>query len=188
MLATEREPVGKARIAVRGLKALGELAGLRREPVEPVAERVPPEPEEADSETVPEPSDALLELPEQAAYPMMGSPHRRVAVELDPAARAWLDRVAQRGSLGSGQTPRLVLVETWLTSDTGPSTTEQRLNVHIGAQRVGQLGPDVAEQFRPAMEAAAERDEDPWVHAHLTASSGAMPYLLEIPLPKRGGR
>jgi hypothetical protein len=188
LLATERESFGKARIAVRGLKALGELAGLRREPVEPVAEGFPPEPEEADTQTVPEPSDARLELPERAAYPIAGSPHRRVAVELDPAARALLDRVAQRGSLGTGQTPRMVLTEAWLTWDTGPSTTEQRLNVHIGAERVGQLGPDVAEQFRPAMEAAAERDEDQWVHAHLAASSGTMPYLLEISLPKHGGR
>ena len=182
LLSTERESFGKARIALRGLKALGKLAGLQSESAGPVAERAPQE-SEADTETRPEPDDPQFDLPEHATYPIVGSSRRRAAVGLDPSARAWLDRVAQRGSLGSGPIPGLVLVKTWLTWDTEPSTTQPRLNVHVGTERVGQLSSDIAEQFRPAMEVVAERDEDPWTHAYLSASSGAMPYLLEIALP-----
>ncbi len=177
LLATERKPFGKARIAMRGLKVLGEFAGLRREPVEPMAKRAS---RAADTEAVPASDDIRLELPERAAYPIVRDLNRRVVVELDPAARAWLDRVAQRVSQ---QGLRVVVVEVWLTWGIESSGTESHLNVYIGAERVGQLGPDVAEQLRLAMEAAAERDEDPWTHAFLSASSGTIPYVMEIPLP-----
>jgi hypothetical protein len=78
------------------------------------------------------------------------------------------------------------MVEIWLTWDAELPPMEAGLNVHIGAERVGELGVDAAGHFRPAMEAAAERDEDPWTHAHLSMTSGEMPYVLEIALPERG--
>ncbi len=180
LLATEREPFGRARIVLRSLGALGELAGLRRKTVEPVEEGAPQQPD-LTADAAPERDDPPFDLPERAAYPIWGSSHHWVAVELDPAARAWLDRVARHAPQGGGQRPRLVRV--WLTRGDESRTIEPCLNVHIGAQRVGWLGPEAGARLRPAMEAAAERDENPWTYAHLTASSGAMPYLLEIALP-----
>jgi hypothetical protein len=57
------------------------------------------------------------------------------------------------------------------------------LAVHIGAERVGVLRTNVEEQFHPVLEAAAERDEDPWTRGRLSASTGPLPFLLEVELP-----
>jgi hypothetical protein len=35
------------------------------------------------------------------------------------------------------------------------------------------------------MEAAAERDEDPWMIASLNTPTGGMPYVLEITVPEQ---
>ena len=75
------------------------------------------------------------------------------------------------------------MVEIWLTWDTELPQALARLNVHIGDERVGWLGADAANCFRPAMEAAAERDEDPWTYAYLTATFGAAPHMLTVGLP-----
>jgi hypothetical protein len=185
VLATERERFGKARIALRGLKAVPELLASWRKPAGRVSYRSPPQASEAEAKTEPEPEHAWLELPDRAAYPISGTSRRRVTVRLDPAMRAWLDSIKQRDSPGAELTTHLV--DVWFTWDTESSTMQPGLNVHIGAERVGNLDPDVAEHFRPAMEAAAERDEDPWTHAHLAAVSGGMPYALEIALPELDG-
>jgi hypothetical protein len=55
------------------------------------------------------------------------------------------------------------------------------MDVHIGAQRVGSVS--IAEQLTPAIEAAADRDEDLWMIASLRPSGGRAPYALEITVP-----
>jgi hypothetical protein len=77
-------------------------------------------------------------------------------------------------------------VEVWLASDSEPPSSASRLSVHIGSQRVGQLDADATERFRPAIEAAAERDEDARTDAHLTRIPGGTPYILDLPLPASG--
>jgi hypothetical protein len=181
-LATVREPFGRTRVALRAAQALRELVSWRK-PIEVVPECLPEEPE-ADTEAEAEP-ESWLKLPDRAAYPVSSFSHRRVTVGLDPSARAFLDRILRYGSTAFGHTGRVV--EVWLTWDPESPAKEACLNVHIGAERVGRLGPDAAEFFRPALEAAAEREEDPWTRAHLTTTSGEMPYTLEIALPELGG-
>jgi len=125
---------------------------------------------------------AWLKPPERAAYPIRRVGRSRAAVELDPTAQSWLDRVMQNSSRGSRRT---IGVEVWLSWDQELPAFDSHLCVYIGAEPVGVLSPDAAERFRPAMEAAAERDEDPWTTANLTTSTGAMPYVLEITVPER---
>ena len=86
----------------------------------------------------------------------------------------------QNSAQGSGRTTD---VEVWLTWDAELPTPGSSLRVYIGAEPVGVLPADTAERFCPAMEAAAERDEDPWTTANLTISEGEMPYVLEITVP-----
>jgi hypothetical protein len=59
--------------------------------------------------------------------------------------------------------------------------------INIGAHPIGRLLPGDADRYRPAMRAAADRDEDAWTRARLTEISGAMPHGLEIALPRGGG-
>jgi hypothetical protein len=177
LLATEREPFGRARIGLRAVKALREAGDSRRERAG--AEHVTHEPV-PDTEDMFELNDDRFRLPKRAAYPIVGSSHR-VVVKLDPSARGLLDLVAQRDYK---QGLHVVIAEVWLAWGTDPSRAE--LDVHVGAERVGRLGPEVAEQLRPAMEAASERDEDPWTHAFLSTSPGAIPYVMEIRVPERG--
>ena len=123
-----------------------------------------------------------FDLPERAAYPIDGSLQRRATVALDPDALPWLERFARGSSLGHGQ--HLAVVNVWLSGESRPSTTEARVKVHIGNRPVGRLLPSDADPFRGAMHAAADRDEDAWTRASLTECSGAMPYQLEVMLPR----
>jgi hypothetical protein len=56
--------------------------------------------------------------------------------------------------------------------------------VYIGSKRVGELDAEATERIGPAIEAAAERDEDPWADAHLSRIPGTTPYVLDVPLPE----
>jgi hypothetical protein len=169
MILADREPFGKARFAVRTLKALKDSQGSRASPLKQTTARSN------------EPDDApdWLQPPERAAYPVWSAGPQRTLVELDPAAREWLERIkaSDPGRLAGSRN-----LEVWLTRDRDPANAS-RLAVHIGAERVGLLRADVEEQFRPVMEAAAERDEDPWIRGRLSASTGPLPYLLEVELP-----
>lgn len=170
MILAEREPFGKARFALRTLKALKDSQSSRGSPTKQVIER----PNEPDDEP------DWLEPPERAAYPVSSISPQWTPVELDPAAREWLERIkdSDPSHLAGSRN-----VEVWLTRDSGNPANPSCLAVHIGAERVGVLRADVEEQFRPVMEAAAERDEDPWTRGRLSATSGSLPFLLEVELP-----
>jgi hypothetical protein len=176
LLATERETFGRARIALKGLKALGELITQQSPLTESQFHEHAAPPDE------PPKIATEFDLPQRAAYPIDGSLQRRATVALEPDARPWLERFASRSSLGHGQ--HLAVVDVWLSGEFGRPTTEARVTVHIGAHPVGHLLPGDADLFRGAMDAAADRNEDAWTRARLTASSGAMPYQLEVMLPR----
>jgi len=170
VILAEREPFGKARFALQTLKALKDAQASRVGILEQLS--APPN----------EPHDApdWLKPPDRAAYPVRSVGPQRTPVELDPAAREWLERIkaSDPGHLAGSRE-----LEVWLTWDSEPPASDLRLAVHIGAERVGMLRADIEEQFRPAMEAAAERDEDPWMRGRLSASTGPLPFLLEVALP-----
>jgi hypothetical protein len=173
MILADREPFGKVRFALRTLKALKDSPAFpasRGGILEQVSER----PDEPDDDP------DWLKPPDRAAYPVRGISPQRTRVELDSAARGWLERIKETdpGHLAGSRD-----VEVWLTRGSEDPVGDSRLAIHIGAERVGVLRADVEEQFRPVMEAAAERDEDPWTRGRLSATSGALPFLLEVELP-----
>jgi hypothetical protein len=170
MILADREPFGKARFALRTLKALKDSQASRGSPLKGTIER----PNEPDDEP------DWLEPPDRAAYPVRSVSPEWTSVELDPVARAWLERIkdSDPGHLAGSRN-----LEVWLTGGSGNSIDASRLAVHIGTDRVGVLRADAEEQFRPVMEAAAERDEDPWTRGRLSASTGPLPFLLEVALP-----
>ncbi len=170
MILAEREPFGKARFALRTLKALKDSQASRGSPLKGAIER----PHEPDDEP------DWLKPPDRAAYPVRSISPKRTPVELDPAAREWLERIKDSDPSHLAGSRNL---EVWLTRDSGNPADASRLTVHIGTERVGVLRTDVEEQFRPVMEAAAERDEDPWMRGRLSASTGPLPFLLEVELP-----
>jgi hypothetical protein len=135
----------------------------------------PSEPAEDD------PDPAWMKTPERAAYPVQLSGRERVAVQLDPAAITWLDSAM---SASGPVMARMRPVEVWFGSDHEQASSVSRLSVHIGSERVGELDAKTTERFRPVLEAAAERDEDPWTDAHLTRIPGPTPYLLDVLLPE----
>jgi hypothetical protein len=170
MILADREPFGKVRFALRTLKALKDSQAPPGRPLKQATERSN------------EPDDApdWLQPPDRAAYPVWSAGPQRTLVELDPAARDWLERIkdSDPGHLAGSRN-----LEVWLTRDSEDTANVSRLTVHIGAELVGMLRADVEEQFRPVMEAAAERDEDPWTRGRLSATSGPLPFLLEVELP-----
>jgi len=172
-LVTEREPFGKARLLLRGLAALREtgrqghtiLRTLEGESTARPGKRRDP---------------AWMKSPERASYPLHLFGGERVAVELDPDAGAWLGE-----AIGADQAEvvRTRRVEVWLTSDSASTSAMPSVSVHIGSRCVGRLTGREAASFRPAIEAAAERDEDARGDAHLTRLPGGVPYVLDLPLP-----
>jgi hypothetical protein len=172
-IATEHQPLGKARIALRGIRALRDLGQSRR----PHVSETPGEPTER-SDDQPEP--AWLMTPERAVYPIWSASTDRVAVELDPTAEPWLKEAMRTTGPGAVQSCN---IEVWLAPDDGePPSRTSRLGVHIGSRRVGYLDAETTDVFRPAIEAAAERDEDAQTDAHLTRIPGGIPYVLDLPL------
>jgi hypothetical protein len=178
-IATENEPLGKARIALRGIRALRDLGQSGRPHVsETPAGETPAEEPTEQSDDQPEP--AWLMTPERAAYPIWPASTDRVAVELDPTAEPWLKEAMRTTGRGAVQSCN---IEVWLAPDDGePPSRTSRLGVHIGFRRVGHLDAETTDVFRPAIEAAAERDEDAQTDAHLTRIPGGIPYVLDLPL------
>lgn len=174
MMLAEREPLGKTRFVLRALKQLKDSQAFGGGGILEHASGTSDEPWE------PREEPDWLKPPDRAAYPVWSPGPKWAAVELDPAARKWLERVKESdsGRLAGGRE-----LEVWLTWDGGNPATGSRLAVHIGAERVGLLRADVQEKFHHVMEAAAERDENPWTRGRLSAISGPMPYLLEVELP-----
>lgn len=169
-IATEHEPLGKARIALRGIRGLRDLGQSGRPQVN----------ETPANEPTDQPEPAWLRTPERAAYPIWSASTNRVAVELDPTAEPWLREAMRTSGPGAVQSCN---TEVWLAPDDGePPSRTSRLGVHIGSRRVGHLDAETTDVFRPAIEAAAERDEDAQVDAHLTRIPGGIPYVLDLPL------
>jgi hypothetical protein len=124
-----------------------------------------------------------LKPPDRAAYPVLGFTDTWTAVELDPAAEEWLERV-WRGQPGVGSTREVTV---WLNRDRSPPDSGLALNVHVGPERVGRIPGDAVGGFRAVLEAAAERDEDPWTRARLTTTSTDPRFLLEVQVPVGDG-
>jgi hypothetical protein len=171
MILADREPFGKMRFALRTLKALKDSSASPGRTLEQVSERPHRPGDDPD----------WLKSPDRAAYPVRSASPRRTPVELDPAAREWLERIKDSDPSNLARSREL---EVWLTRDGGNPADARRTSVHVGAERVGVLRADVEQQFRPVLEAAAERDEDPWTRGRLSTTSGPLPFLLEVELPE----
>jgi hypothetical protein len=171
ILATESEPFGRARLAWRGLKALGGLID-RESPLRRIsADGPPPEPEEA-------PDPAWARTPDRAAYPIWSVTRDRVLVQLDADAVRRLDELMlDRPGRFANRT-----VEVWLSRDETSQSSESALVVHIGSKRIGRIDGEGARTFRAPIEAAAERDEEARTDARLTRMDGTAAYVLDLPL------
>jgi hypothetical protein len=64
-------------------------------------------------------------------------------------------------------------VEVWFTLSRELQTQDSKLDVHIGTQCVGKLNESITKHLMPAMDAATDRDEDPWMIANNCLSSDA---------------
>lgn len=173
-LATQQESFGKTRLALRGLRALWDL-GHSPSPARRAIFDQPSDPPEH------EPDPAWMRTPERAAYPIRPSGRDRATVQLDPTAAAVLESAMLTTGTGTVQTRN---VEVWFGSDDEPSEGVSRVSVNLGSKRVGELDAATSKRYNPALQAAGERDEDPWSNAHLTRIPGTTPYVLEVPLPE----
>jgi hypothetical protein len=162
-LVTQHEPFGKARLAMRGFKALTDLISSGSDLRAALSE---------DDEPDDEPDPAWAKTPDRAGYPMWSVTRERVAVELDPNAESLLAELM----LGSGGQFGNRNVEVWLSRE------DAGLIVHIGSKQIGRLDAHAAEAFRGAVEAAADRDEDVRTDARLTRMTGSPAYVLDLPL------
>lgn len=162
MLLSQQRRFGRMRSAVKGSRM---LASAGKDTIELVRHSN-------------ESSAAWLQPPERASYPMLADPQRRTAVELEPSATQWIERILAEARWRVGP---CVLIRIWLASDERTGA----LAVFIGDRRVGHLRPEVASEFEQVMHDAAAFDEDPFVATTLTELSGITPALLELPLPRR---
>ncbi len=169
LLAAERQSFGKARVAFHVMSALRTSMRDSRE----AQSRATPF---LDINTLSRGELDWCRPPERAAYPIFSVRGRSVAVALDQEAFGFLERVKGSGDIRQ--------VEVWLVPHE-PSEPGSGLDVHIGAQRVGKLDAATSASLAPAIEAAADRDEDPWTIASLTSAKGEMQYVLEITVPDR---
>lgn len=166
-IEAEHEPLGRTRLIFEGLRSLVDLgSGLTK-----ILQQ--------DAAREPERQPDWLWPPPHAAYPVGRGSDPRVAVQLDATARDCIRRaMAQARRMGSSRR-----VDVWLQSDVAQQGDTADLVAHIGAQRVGVLDAETAIAYRPAMAAAAERDELPWAEGHLTQIPGTDRCLLDIPRP-----
>lgn len=126
--------------------------------------------------------EALWELPEQAAFPIRPSAGRRVAVQLNAAARQFFDRTAATlAHVWDG-----VNLNAWFTHDEEHSAEPAgMLAVHVGQQLVGWLDCAFTSCFEATLEAAAQRAESPYVGARLTRiPDQELAYILDLALPE----
>lgn len=162
-LATEQEPFGHARLALRGFKALTDLISTGSGLLAAFSK---------DDEPRDDPDPAWAKTPDRAGYPMWPVTRERVAVELDTDAEQLLAELmlGSRGQFGNRN------VEVWLSRE------DPGLIVHIGSKRIGRFDARVVEAFDSAIDAAADRDENVRTDAHLTRMTGTPIYVLDLPL------
>ena len=111
-----------------------------------------------------------LRPPDRATY-RVPTGRRHVAVRLDAAGGAWLERIRAQAARRIGP---WVLVDVWLTREqAGPVV------VHIGQQPIGTVDDDG--RYENAFAAAALFDEDPVLTARLVPDPDP---ILELPLPR----
>jgi hypothetical protein len=176
MILAERQLFGRTRFILRTFKQVKDSHAFRGGGILDHASGTSDEPWESRDEP------DWLKLPDQAAYPAWSPGPKWERVEVDDAARGWLDRIKESDPKRLSGTRELHVWLAWNTDR--PHASDSRLAVHIGAERVGILRADAAGQFHRVMEAAAERDQNPWMRGRLSAISASMPYLLEIELPR----
>ncbi len=75
----------------------------------------------------------------------------------------------------------LARLSAWLRREDGPA---RELAVHLGEQRVGTVSGGTVSDYRLVMDAAAVRDEVPYLDAVLVTRPGPDGFLLEIAGPR----
>jgi hypothetical protein len=160
-LELERQPFGRTRSALRALRmvkssAVDGIRLLKHDTADP----------------------PWLQPPDRASYPV-ATTDRFTAVDVEPAAQAWLTRVWNEAPRRLGH---LVLVDVWLSRD-DRNETQRELVVHIGQRRVGTIGDTQAAPFEQALRAAAIFDEDPYIQGRLSRSDDQASTTLEIAQP-----
>jgi hypothetical protein len=162
-LELERQPFGRTRSALRALRmvkssAVDGIRLLKHDTADP----------------------PWLQPPDRASYPVPTT-DRFTAVDVEPAAQAWLTRVWNEAPRRLGH---LVLVDVWLSRD-DRNETQRELVVHIGQRRVGSIGDTQTAPFDQALRAAATFDEDPYIQGRLSRSDDQASIILEIAQPNQ---
>lgn len=125
-----------------------------------------------------QPAPEWMVPPGRAAY----KAHRKwgsyVEVRLDPSKVEFLERVF--AAAPSREFNTVKDLDIWLTWDPESRTSHSQLAVHIGDQRVGDLEPADVEIYRADMDAAATREELPYVGAILTRRRFEPIFVLEL--------
>lgn len=119
------------------------------------------------------------QMPDNAAYPLIGPADHWVSVALVPDTTQSLALAWQSSRLTFGRTREVVVWLSYENTQPAPPT----LAVHIGALQVARLSATASACFQPVMAAAAERDESPWTRARLTKTSSSDRFQLALPLP-----
>lgn len=117
-----------------------------------------------------------LEPPDFAGYAMPAA-DERIAVVLDGDASPHLERVHRGMTTVFG----LAKLTAWLRWE---DDAARELAVHLGERRVGVVPETAAARYRPAMDAAAVREEVPYLDAVLVTRPDPEGYLLEIAAPR----
>lgn len=117
-----------------------------------------------------------LEPPDHALYEFP-STEPVVAVDLDPDAGRWLERVYGALPKVAGSGP----LTAWLKRTPPVGDSASGLVVYLGERPAGSVPADAAPAYRQVVEDAAFRDENPCMQARLTRRGWG--YLLEIARP-----
>jgi hypothetical protein len=116
-----------------------------------------------------------LEPPDHALYEVPRS-DEWVAAELDPDARAWLDRAHEAAPRAFG----IAMLSSWLRPAEGTDGAEA-LDIYIGEHRVGKVPAEDTLAYEAVVADATARGEHPCLEAHL-ARRGTN-YILELAKP-----
>lgn len=118
--------------------------------------------------------------PERAAYPLFGTAGRWAPAQLDQSCGGFLEQLWRTRRDGIGRTRD---IEVWLAAS--PSHEEDTVTVYIGPKRVGKIvDPADRIRFAPVLNAAAERDENPYAIGRLFMSKSSQSFALDVPLPE----
>jgi hypothetical protein len=128
----------------------------------------------------PTPTPDWLAPPGRASYPARSSIRDWSGVDLEPTAERMLDAIFV--SLPP-MWKDLARLDAWLDWAPEPEGAQSQLAVHIGNEHVGFVEREQTERFRADMEAAAKRDELPFVEALLHRRNQPPRYVLELQAP-----